>query len=61
MNNIEYFCCFLSDDGTECDRGLDFTVTWGGSPDDYTHTCSFHLGDMVPDDMPSTVYPGPLE
>lgn len=35
-------CCSL-----KCNKGADFTIYWGSSPDDYAHACTQHVGENL--------------
>ena len=37
-------CCYLT-----CPEKADWTITWGPSPDDYTESCTAHIGELLGD------------
>jgi len=50
------FCCYVDDDGVECTFSENlFEVRYGPNPDDYTHGCRDHLGEMI--DKPTLDHP----
>ncbi len=50
-------CCFMSDDQVGCEKLAEWSIIHGASPDDYTETCTEHLGAMMTDAPEHKVYP----
>lgn len=45
------YCCFIP-----CDKGAEFEIRDGETPDDYTHSCTEHVGSLLQAGKVSTVY-----
>ena len=50
----EPFCCNL-----ECENTPRWEIWWGTAPDDYTHACVDHVGELLEDGTVNHVYPLP--
>lgn len=58
LNTIRYFqverkllCCQL-----DCDQPAEWVIVHGLAPDDYTHACTAHVGDLLTDAKEQHVY-----
>lgn len=40
-----------------CGDPLEFELIFGSRPDDYTHACRAHVGDLIPDGVEARVIP----
>lgn len=45
-------CCL-----PECDKLADWDVRWGDAPDDYTHSCTSHVAELLEDGKINTLTP----
>lgn len=52
------FCCFIPDQESmkRCPEDAVWEIRDGPTPDDFTHACSQHVGEMLQPDRVSTVY-----
>lgn len=50
------FCCHI-EDGTPCDRDAEWEIYHGNGREDYTHSCTAHVGEMLTDAYEHRVYP----
>jgi len=56
MNKSELFCCFVGDSG-RCEALAEWIVAYGASPDDLTHSCTTHVGELLSDAKEHRIYP----
>lgn len=45
-------CCVV-----ECEKVAEWEIRTGQGPDDYTHACTAHVGDLLTDAEEHRVYP----
>lgn len=45
-------CCFIP-----CKAAADWEIRYGNTPDDYTHSCTPHVGEMLEAEQENAVYP----
>lgn len=43
----EAVCCFITSDGKGCEKKAEYAIYYGTSPDDYTESCSSHIGELA--------------
>lgn len=51
-------CCFINQrNGQPCGSAAAWQVWHGPSPDDYTETCTTHIGEILTDAPEHRIYP----
>lgn len=58
---MESICCFIPDQSnpetSRCPNLAEWTLVHGETPDDYTESCTEHVGVMLTDAVEHRIYP----
>lgn len=52
MTENERICCF-----PDCEKLAEWVIVHGQAPDDYTESCSVHVGELLTDAPEHKIYP----
>ena len=51
-------CCYIGPkSGFQCGNDPEWRIVWGDGPDDYTESCTRHVGEMLTDALEHRIYP----
>jgi len=51
-------CCYIAPMlGLQCGHSAEWRICWGATPDDYTESCTRHVGEMLTDAPEHRIYP----
>lgn len=49
-------CCYISQDGDDCSKPAEWLIVYGQAPDNYTESCTHHVGHLLTDAEEHRVY-----
>lgn len=49
---MKHHCCQIG-----CEEKAEWNIVWGNSPDDYTHACTKHVGELLTEASEHRIYP----
>jgi hypothetical protein len=50
-------CCFIEDDGSDCEQEAEWEIWYSLDPNDFTQACPEHVGFLLEPQAANYIYP----